>query len=115
MSFELMALLVYTVGVKCRGINKKETYAPEHVFSLSENTANKLLKENMTDLIKHNQDHIVRIYPKGAGRHQASHGYRWIRSLPVMPFEEAEGCLDFQYSVFPQVHRNTPWLLGVKG
>ena len=66
MSFELMALLVYTVGVKCRGINKKETYAPEHVFSLSENTANKLLKENMTDLIKHNQGHIVRIYPKGA-------------------------------------------------
>jgi len=65
MSFELLALLVYTVGVKCRGINKKETYAPEHVFSLSENTANKLLKESMVDLIKHNQDHVVRIYPKG--------------------------------------------------
>ena len=65
MSFELLALLVYTVGVKCRGLNKKETYAPEHVFSLSENTANKLLKESMMDLIKHNQDHIVRIYPKG--------------------------------------------------
>jgi len=65
MSFELLALLVYTVGVKCRGINKKETYAPEHVFSLSENTANKLLKDNMMDLIKHNQDHVVRIYPKG--------------------------------------------------
>jgi len=65
MSFELLALLVYTVGVKCRGLNKKETYAPEHVFSLSENTANKLLKDNMMDLIKHNQDHVVRIYPKG--------------------------------------------------
>lgn len=65
MSFELLALLVYTVGVKCRGFNKKETYAPEHVFSLSENTANKLLKENMMDLIKHNQNHVVRIYPKG--------------------------------------------------
>lgn len=65
MSFELLALLVYTVGVKCRGINKKETYAPEHVFSLSETKANKLLKDNMMDLIKHNQDHVVRIYPKG--------------------------------------------------
>jgi phosphatidylinositol phospholipase C delta len=65
MSFELLALLVYTVGVKCRGLNKKETYAPEHVFSLSENTANKLLKESIMDLIKHNQDHVVRIYPKG--------------------------------------------------
>lgn len=66
MSFELLALLVYTVGVKCRGINKKETYAPEHVFSLSETTANKLLKEGMMDLMKHNRTHVVRIYPKGA-------------------------------------------------
>jgi phosphatidylinositol phospholipase C, delta len=66
MSLGLLALLVYTVGVKCRGINKKETYAPEHVFSLSETTANKLLKEGMMDLIKHNRTHVVRIYPKGA-------------------------------------------------
>lgn len=65
MSVELVALLVYTVGVKCRGLNKKETYSPEHVFSLSENTANKLLKDSMMDLIKHTQNHVVRIYPKG--------------------------------------------------
>ncbi|KAF9652259.1 PLC-like phosphodiesterase [Thelephora ganbajun] len=65
MSYELLALLVYTVGVKCRGLNKKETYAPEHVFSLSENAANGLLKDNMMDLIKHTQNHVVRIYPKG--------------------------------------------------
>ena len=65
MSMDLVALLVYTVGVKCRGINKKEVYAPEHMFSLSENTANKILKQNMTDLIKHCRTHLVRIYPKG--------------------------------------------------
>lgn len=65
MSFELVALLVYTVGVKCRGLNKKEVYAPEHVFSLSENTANKILKQGMVDLIKHNKTHLVRTYPKG--------------------------------------------------
>ena len=65
MSAELLCLLVYTVGVKCRGLNKKEAYAPEHVFSLSENTANKLLKDSMMDLIKHTQDHVIRIYPKG--------------------------------------------------
>ncbi|TCD60361.1 Phospholipase C [Steccherinum ochraceum] len=65
MSFELVALLVYTVGVKCRGINKKEVYAPEHVFSLSENTANRILKQGMMDLIKHNRTHLVRTYPKG--------------------------------------------------
>jgi phosphatidylinositol phospholipase C delta len=65
MSAALAALLVYTVGVKCRGINKKEQYAVEHVFSLSETTANKVLKQNMLDLIKHNKTHVVRIYPKG--------------------------------------------------
>ncbi|KAL5514659.1 hypothetical protein ACEPAG_1975 [Sanghuangporus baumii] len=65
MSLELVALLVYTVGVKCRGFNKKETYAPEHLFSLSERTANKVLKQSMLDLIKHNKTHLVRIYPNG--------------------------------------------------
>jgi phosphatidylinositol phospholipase C delta len=65
MSMALIALLVYTVGVKCRGINKKEEYAPEHVFSLSENTANKMLRFNMWDLIKHTKTHVVRTYPKG--------------------------------------------------
>lgn len=65
MSLGVVGLLVYTVGVKCRGINKKEEYAPEHIFSLSENTANKILKEGMVDLIKHNRTHVVRIYPKG--------------------------------------------------
>lgn len=69
MSFALLALLVYTVGVKCRGINKKEEYAPEHMFSLSETTANKMLKsgqgQGMVDLIKHNRTHLTRIYPKG--------------------------------------------------
>ena len=67
MSKALASLLVYTVGVKCRGINKKERYAIEHMFSLSENTANKLLKrqEGAMDLIKHNRNHLVRIYPRG--------------------------------------------------
>ncbi|KAH7922577.1 PLC-like phosphodiesterase [Leucogyrophana mollusca] len=72
MSVAVASLLVYTVGVKCRGINKKEHYAPEHVFSLSESTANKILKQGtsgtgtgMMDLIKHNKTHVVRIYPKG--------------------------------------------------
>ncbi|KAI6042245.1 PLC-like phosphodiesterase [Pisolithus marmoratus] len=46
-------------------INKKETYAPEHIFSLSENTADKIMKQGIVDLIKHNRDHLIRIYPKG--------------------------------------------------
>lgn len=66
MSASLVSMLVYTVGVKCRGINKKEHYAPEHMFSLSERTANKMFKRNgVLDLIKHNRTHLVRIYPKG--------------------------------------------------
>jgi phosphatidylinositol phospholipase C delta len=65
MSAAVASLLVYTVGVKCRGINKKEHYAPEHMFSLSEKTANKMVKQGMVDLIKHTRTHLVRIYPKG--------------------------------------------------
>lgn len=65
MSLALLALLVYTVGVKWRGINKKEEYAPEHLFSLSENMANKILRFGMWDLIKHTKTHLVRTYPKG--------------------------------------------------
>ena len=42
MPFDLLALLVYTASVKCKGINRKENYAPKYVFSLSENTANRL-------------------------------------------------------------------------
>ncbi|KAH8997911.1 PLC-like phosphodiesterase [Lactarius akahatsu] len=66
MSLSVVSMLVYTVGVKCRGINKKEQYAPVHVFSLSENTANKMFKrDGMLDLVKHNRTHVVRVYPKG--------------------------------------------------
>lgn len=83
----LANLLVYTVGVKFRGINKKEHYAVEHMFSLSEKKTDKMLKEGgvsyggaegsepttnnrnvsggMLDLIKHAQTHLVRTYPKG--------------------------------------------------
>jgi phosphatidylinositol phospholipase C delta len=65
MSFALVALLVYTVGVKFRGINKKEEYAPEHMFSLSENTCHRMMRQGMLDLIKHNRSHLIRIYPRG--------------------------------------------------
>ncbi|KAJ7700442.1 PLC-like phosphodiesterase [Mycena rosella] len=66
MSAALLPLLVYTVGVKYRGINKKEVYAPQHMFSLSENTANKLLQGGaVLDVVKHTRGHLVRMYPKG--------------------------------------------------
>ena len=72
MSLKLAALIVYTVGVTCHGLRADSgvKYAPEHIFSLSESTAVKILKGDgptgeMRDLIKHNQDHLVRIYPAG--------------------------------------------------
>lgn len=65
MSHTLLSLLVYTVGVKFRGLNKKEDYAPSHLFSLSENVANKMTKFGMGELIKHTRTHLVRTYPKG--------------------------------------------------
>ncbi|KAF9050567.1 PLC-like phosphodiesterase [Panaeolus papilionaceus] len=63
MSPNLVSLLVYTVGVRFRGLNKKEYYAPEHMFSLSENVL--MGSGGAWDLIKHTRTHLVRIYPKG--------------------------------------------------
>ncbi|PWN27987.1 PLC-like phosphodiesterase [Jaminaea rosea] len=63
---ELASLLVYTVGVKHRGLSKKEVYAPEHMISLSERTAFKYVRDRSgarEDLIKHNRTHLTRIYP----------------------------------------------------
>ncbi|EKM79830.1 hypothetical protein AGABI1DRAFT_72480 [Agaricus bisporus var. burnettii JB137-S8] len=69
MSFRLLSLLVYTVGVKCHGIGPDTpvTYAPEHIFSLSENAANRLMKSGdvLKNLIRHTQKSLVRTYPKG--------------------------------------------------
>ena len=73
MSPKLLSLLVYTVGIKCRGINKKEEYAPEHMFSLSERATYKMLRFGMWDLIKHTKTHLVRTYPKGTRVRSTNH------------------------------------------
>ncbi|KAH8833716.1 PLC-like phosphodiesterase [Flagelloscypha sp. PMI_526] len=62
MSFALASLLVYTVGVKCRGFDKT-TYSPEHIFSLSESSGKKIC--GTEGFLKHAQTHLVRTYPKG--------------------------------------------------
>ncbi|KAJ7224502.1 PLC-like phosphodiesterase [Mycena pura] len=66
MSLALASLLVYTVGVKYRGVDKDD-YAPEQIFSLSESKANECIKGDgkLVNLIRHTQKHVVRIYPKG--------------------------------------------------
>lgn len=68
MSSSLASLLVYTVGVKLRGFNKKETYAPTHVISVGENRLTKMLKDEgaRQDFISHNRGHLTRAYPKGS-------------------------------------------------
>ncbi|PWN97782.1 PLC-like phosphodiesterase [Tilletiopsis washingtonensis] len=66
MAPSLSALLIYTVGVKHRGINKKETYAPEHMISLSERSAFRYARTAAEDLIKHNLTHLTRVYPSMA-------------------------------------------------
>ena len=97
MSFKLASLLVYTVGVKCRGINKKESYAPEHVFSLSENTAHKMLKESIVDLIKHTRTHIVRTYPKGlrlnSSNYEPHHFWAAGAQLVAINWQTCGACL----------------------
>ncbi len=65
MSTALASLLVYTIGVKCRGFNKKESYANQHMVSLSEKTALKMIRDAISNeaLIKHNRNHLTRVYP----------------------------------------------------
>ncbi|KAF9001131.1 PLC-like phosphodiesterase [Cyathus striatus] len=55
MSLRLASLLVYTVGIKCHGFGPDIPYEPQHMFSLSESKARRLLKANMSDLIRHTQ------------------------------------------------------------
>lgn len=65
MSLELAALLVYTIGVKSRGINKKEQYHPYHMLSLNEKALDQMIKKGAADLLDHNRDHLIRVYPHG--------------------------------------------------
>lgn len=67
MSAALAAVIVYTVGVKARGFNKKETYGTTHVLSFGEGKLSKMLKEDVLkfDLTSHNRGHLTRSYPKG--------------------------------------------------
>lgn len=65
-SKHLASLPVYTTGVRYAGFSKLVTYDSHHIFSVSERTANRILKEGSeADWIKHNFTHLVRVYPKG--------------------------------------------------
>lgn len=68
MSRALAGLLVYTIGVKHRGFNKKETYHPTHVISFGESRLAKLCAQadSRQDLLAHCRTHLVRAYPKGS-------------------------------------------------
>ncbi|KAJ3563071.1 hypothetical protein NP233_g9179 [Leucocoprinus birnbaumii] len=89
MSLRLVELLVYTVGVKCHGVgsNSGISYAPEYMFSVSENYMNRLIKAGRAflnapavgvesiggkvrggpvgEMVRHTQRNLVRVYPKG--------------------------------------------------
>lgn len=67
LSPHLASLLIYTIGVKPRGFNKKETYLPSHILSFGENRLAKMIKDELVkmDFIAHNRGHLTRGYPKG--------------------------------------------------
>ena len=65
-SAELFDLCVYTAGVKYNGFSKLNRYLPHQQFSVSDKTAERILKEDRSDWIKHNFTHLSRVYPKGA-------------------------------------------------
>ncbi|WVR05835.1 hypothetical protein IAU60_002861 [Kwoniella sp. DSM 27419] len=62
---QLADLLVYTAGVKYAGFSKLNEYTFREQFSVSEKTANRIVRENQADWIKHNFSHISRVYPRG--------------------------------------------------
>lgn len=83
MSPRLASLLIYTIGVKHRGINKKEHYASEHMISLSEKSGIKYLKSesNCEDLVKHNRTHLTRVYPSMSSFKRLSQSANFLPSL----------------------------------
>jgi phosphatidylinositol phospholipase C delta len=65
-SRHLTDLPVYTSAVKYQGFTKLVTYDFNHMFSVSERTAHRILKDGQSaDWIKHNFTHLTRVYPKG--------------------------------------------------
>jgi phosphatidylinositol phospholipase C delta len=79
----LASLLIYTIGVKHRGINKKEYYAIEHMISLSEKSGIKYLRSDVQceDLIKHNKSHLTRVYPSMSSFKRLSQSANFLPSL----------------------------------
>lgn len=62
----LTELPVYTAAVKYQGFSKLVVYDFNHMFSVSERTAHRILKDGQgPDWIKHNFSHLTRVYPKG--------------------------------------------------
>jgi phosphatidylinositol phospholipase C delta len=61
----LADLLVYTAGVKYQGFSKLVQYEQHQQFSVSEKTGTRIIRENKGDWVKHNFNHLSRIYPKG--------------------------------------------------
>ena len=60
----LAQLLIYTAGVKYQGFSKLVEYQARHQFSVSERTAGRIIREHKVDWIKHNFQHISRVYPQ---------------------------------------------------
>ncbi|KIK37331.1 hypothetical protein CY34DRAFT_15778 [Suillus luteus UH-Slu-Lm8-n1] len=94
MSTAIASLLVHAVGVKCRGINKKEHYAPEHTFYLSEKTANKMIKQGMVDLIIHTRTHLQRLAPVPAQQRSKTSTHEREDLFSHLPVNVADNSFD---------------------
>lgn len=57
---------MYTAGVKYQGFSKLITYEEKQQFSVSDGTGRRIVRENKRDWIKHNFNHLSRVYPKGS-------------------------------------------------
>jgi phosphatidylinositol phospholipase C, delta len=59
------------LGVYCKGLKFTDFRLPEarsfnHIYSFAENTFEKVCRESKSSLEKHNQHHLMRVYPKNS-------------------------------------------------
>ncbi|KAF3003101.1 hypothetical protein E8E13_008100 [Curvularia kusanoi] len=62
---KLSRLGIYTRGVSFKSLAQEEASMPGHIFSLSEPAAIELHNKYPRELLKHNRDHLMRMYPAG--------------------------------------------------
>lgn len=83
---ELTKLAPYFKGLKLKNFSLPESKVFNHIFSLSERTLNRFLKDNSTQVKKHNTNYMMRVYPSQARLMSSNflpHAY-WLQGVQMV-------------------------------